>query len=153
MANCPIDDLEKALQPIGLWRRRAQSLKGLATFAAENHGRFPISDQELTKVPAVGQYVANAIMMFQHGIARPLLDVNMARVLERVVRSRRLADIRHDPWLQQASHFLVKGDNAAVTNWATLDFAAIVCSARAPECNACPFQKSCSHALNAKTSS
>lgn len=116
--------LEEVLRPIGLWRRRAVSIKSLATYAAEHDGIFPSDERELSRVPAVEQYVSNAIMLFQHGKARPLVDVNMARVLERYLRPRRLADIRHDPWLQEASHWLVDCDDPVRVNWAALDFAA-----------------------------
>src|SRR5690606_16413449 len=103
--------------------------------------------------PAVGQYVSNAISMFQHGRATPLLDVNMARVIERYLRPRRLADIRHDPWLQQAAHWLVKSASPERVNWAVLDFAALVCEARNPACASCPVNARCNYARTKKRES
>ena len=132
-------DLEQFLKPLGLWRRRAASLLGLASYAAKTGGAFP-SDPELHReIPAVGQYVSNAVLMFQHGRRTPLLDVNMARVIERFVRPRRLADIRYDPWLQAAAHWFVRGDRPELA----LDFAALVCKARRPLCPACPVNDRC----------
>ncbi|WP_306132148.1 hypothetical protein [Roseivivax marinus] len=137
-----IAELEEAFKPIGLWRRRARSMKSLAEYAAVRAGCFPDDPAELAKVPGVGQYVSNAILLFQHDQPRPLLDVNMARVIERFVRPRVLADIRYDPWLQAASHWLVK-NRPIETNWATLDFAAKVCTARTPRCHFCPVSSRC----------
>lgn len=94
-------------------------------------------------MPAVGQYVANSILLFQHGKVRPLVDVNMARLLERYLRPRRLADIRHDPWLQSACNWLVDCDEPVRVNWATLDYAAKVCKSRQPSCNACELKRRC----------
>lgn len=136
IAKASIGELEEHLKPIGLWRRRAISLNGLAIYAAKRDGMFPDDPVELGKVPGVGQYMRNAILLFQHGATMPLIDVNMARVLERFVRPRVLADIRYDPWLQAACHWLVR-DKPIETNWATLDFAASVCVARRPACQAC----------------
>lgn len=142
LARSGIAELEEAFKPIGLWRRRARSMKSLSEYAAARAGCFPDDPAELAKVPGVGQYVANAILLFQHDQPRPLVDVNMARVIERFVRPRVLADIRYDPWLQAASHWLVK-DRPIETNWATLDFAAKVCTARTPRCHCCPVSARC----------
>jgi len=135
-------EIGEVLQPLGLWRRRAASLKALARYAASMGGRFPKKAEDLADVPAVGQYVANAIMLFQHGQARPLIDGNIARLLERVVRPRALADIRHDPWLQSAAFWLVR-ELPVETNWAALDFAGAVCSVRNPRCETCELSKRC----------
>ncbi|WP_222949856.1 hypothetical protein [Sphingomonas sediminicola] len=113
LADATPEDLEEFLRPLGLWRRRAASLLGIARYAAGTGGKFPSNPAEHAGIPAVGQYVSNAVLMFQHGKAAPLLDVNMARVLERVVRPRRLADIRYDPWLQAAAKWFVRGRDLA----------------------------------------
>lgn len=143
IAGASVEELEEHFKPIGLWQRRARSMKALSTFAAERGGQFPTTVEGLTHVPAVGQYVANAILVFQHGENRPLLDVNMARLIERYVRPRRLADIRFDPWLQEAAHWLVRGDKPVDINWAVLDFASATCTARNPRCSACPVARRC----------
>lgn len=88
MAESSIAELEEAFKPIGLWRRRAISMKSLAEYAAARAGSFPDDPAELAKVPGVSQYVSNAILLFQHDQPRPLVDVNMARVIERFVRPR-----------------------------------------------------------------
>lgn len=143
LASASADDLEVFLKPLGLWRRRAKSLLGLARYAASTYGEFPSDPNDHLAIPAVGQYVSNAILLFQHHKPAPLLDVNMARVLERFLRPRRLADIRHDPWLQASAHWLVRGSEAPAVNWATLDFAASVCKARSPLCEQCAVRSRC----------
>lgn len=143
-------ELENFLKPLGLWRRRAASLVGIARYAAKHGGQFPHNTALHDDIPAVGQYVSNAILVFQHGLARPLLDVNMARVIERFVRPRRLADIRYDPWLQEAAYWLVHREGAAQVNWAVLDFAAMICKTRNPRCDTCPVQARCAYVMNSK---
>jgi A/G-specific adenine glycosylase len=138
-------ELENTLMPIGLWQRRARALSGLANYATASAGRFPIERSDLEKIPAVGQYVANAILLFQHGEAAPLLDTNMARVIERYLRPRKLADIRYDPWLQAASHHLVASADPKKVNWAILDLGGMVCTPRSPDCNSCPLKRGCAY--------
>lgn len=147
IAHETIERLEQVLRPIGLWQRRAKALHGLASYVVRVGGRFPITSRAYSEVPAVGQYVANAILLFHHGRRKPLLDVNMARLIERYVRPRRLADIRFDPWLQSASHWLVRRDNPVAVNWAVLDFGATVCTARFPKCGACPLVTTCPNSV------
>ena len=145
LAAAEIEELEQFLKPLGLWRRRAVALTGLARFAHEQGGVFPSTASAHAPIPAVGQYVSNAILMFQHRRSAPLLDVNMARVIERFVRPRRLADIRYDPWLQAAARWFVRGVRPERKNWAILDFAAVICKSRIPECPTCPIKRRCSY--------
>lgn len=140
-------DLEVFLRPLGLWKRRAAALTGLARYAVSRRGVFPTDPAAHVEIPAVGQYVSNAILLFQEGKPAPLLDVNMTRVIERFVRPRRLVDIRHDPWLQAAAGWFARHE-ARATNWAVLDFAALVCKARAPLCEDCPVASRCTHFLS-----
>lgn len=142
--DASIGELEGFLKPVGLWQRRARSLKNLARYAEEAGGIFPADEDELLRVPAVGQYVANAILLFQEGRAAPLLDTNMARVLERYLRPRKLADIRHDPWLQEAAWYLVGQGEPREINWAILDLGAVICAPRNPKCSICPLGRGCS---------
>lgn len=147
LANANLSELEEFLRPLGLWRRRAAALTGLARFVSKTGGEFPSDPKDHEKIPAVGQYVSNAILLFQHGRAAPLLDVNMARVIERFIRPRRLADIRHDPWLQAAARWYARGDEVVDANWAMLDFAALVCRARKPTCGSCPVRARCNQGV------
>jgi hypothetical protein len=62
-----------------------------------------------------GQYIANAVLLLCHGEPQPLLDVNMARVLERVFGPKKLADIRYDPYLQQLAMRIVQCKKPART--------------------------------------
>jgi A/G-specific adenine glycosylase len=136
-------ELQEFLKPIGIWRRRANVLKRLSLEMVSRRGRFPREYKEIRRLPGVGQYVANAIVMFRDGAPLPLLDTNMARVLERYFGSRKLADIRHDPYLQDLAHRVVGMGNPKWVNWAILDLAAMVCKVRNPVCVECPLSRGC----------
>ncbi len=137
------EELGEFLRPLGLWRRRAASLKKLADEMALRQGRFPQSRVEIESLPGVGQYIANAVMLFCHGASEPLLDVNMARVLERYFGPRTLADIRYDPYLQHLSRRVLLDADALSINWAILDLAALICTSRKPRCDECPLSPDC----------
>jgi A/G-specific adenine glycosylase len=110
---------------------------------------FPSSREELETLPAVGQYVASAVLLFAHKRPEPLLDANMARVLERAFEPRRLVDIRYDLRLQALARLLVRSRDPIRVNWAILDVAARHCGPRLPKCDGCPLRSRCNHALSA----
>lgn len=146
IASSTVEEIGELLKPVGLWRRRAKSLLALAKEMVARGGEFPRKRAEVEGLPGVGQYIANSILLFSAGKEEPLLDVNMARVLERLFGPRKLVDIRDDPHLQSISRAIVRGKRAASVNWAILDLAASVCTIRNPQCNACPLQRMCQFA-------
>jgi len=146
LAKASDRDLEACLKPIGLWRRRAQSLLQLAREMSSRRGRFPRTREEIEALPGVGQYIANAILLFTRRSPEPLVDVNMARVLERYFGPRLLADIRFDSYLQQLARRVVSSADPVSVNWAILDLAALVCKRDAPLCSACPLLARCQFA-------
>jgi A/G-specific adenine glycosylase len=146
LAKATESDLQHFLKPIGLWRRRALSLSSLAQEMSKRQGHFPRTRVEIETLPSVGQYIANAILLFCHGEPQPLLDAGMARVLERVFCVRKMADIRYDPYLQQLAKKVVTCSDAIRMNWAILDLASLVCKPRDPKCPTCPLRDVCRYA-------
>jgi A/G-specific adenine glycosylase len=143
LAKAKKKDLQVFLKPIGLWRQRANALKNLSAEMVKRNGRFPKTREEIEKIPAVGQYIANAVLMFCHEQPQPLLDVNMARVLERFFGPRKLADIRYDPYLQQLAKDVLPKRKFREFNWAILDFASLICRAKKPFCRKCCLSRRC----------
>lgn len=143
LAQASTTDLEEQLRPLGLWQRRARALQSLGRSVTEHEGRLPRERHELERMPAIGQYVASAVLVFVHGRHEPLLDVNMARVIERYFGTRLRADIRHDPFLQDAARACIRGHDPAVVNWAFLDLGSLVCKPRIPRCQVCPLRRCC----------
>jgi A/G-specific adenine glycosylase len=135
--------LEELLQPIGLWKRRSKSIRDLARAVGVLGGHLPQTRAGLEALPGVGQYVASAVLTLCHGGREPLLDTNMARVLERYFGPRQMADIRYDPYLQSLSREVLARGDPAQLNWGMLDLAAAVCVPRDPYCAACPLQTDC----------
>jgi A/G-specific adenine glycosylase len=146
LADATPREVEDVLRPIGLAKQRAPRLHALGTIMAARKGRFPECREEIESLPGVGQYIANAVFTFGHGISQPLLDVNMARVLERYFGTRQLADIRYDPYLQSLGRSVVRYRDPVSVNWAILDLAALICTPRRPLCTKCPVARGCKYA-------
>lgn len=146
LANASTGEIEEALKPLGLWKQRAPRLAGLAGAITSRNNTWPLDREELESLPGVGQYIANAVLLFIHGQARPLMDASMARLLRRFFGMAVLkVDIRYDGELHAlANNILSKGD-ATWLNWGMLDIAAIYCKPKAPNCLACPLKQECSY--------
>ncbi len=149
LADSSVEEIERVLRPIGLSKQRAPRLFALARTLKESSGRFSESREHIEELPGVGQYIANAIFTFAHDTPEPLLDTNMARVIERHFGARKLADIRYDPYLQSLSRTIVNTHGGGYVNWAMLDFAASICTIREPHCTDCPLAVSCAFASRA----
>ena len=145
LANANKSDLIEALRPLGLWRQKTTTLKNLAMELVRLRQTLPRQREDVEKLPGVGQYIANSIMLLCHNEAEALLDGNMARVIERYFQPRKLKDIRYDPFLQCVSRKLVNCEESIAVNWAILDLAAAVCVVRSPKCNVCPMARHCNY--------
>lgn len=146
IAQSDNETIGQVLRPLGLWRRRASALLSLSTEITRREGRWPGTRQELEEMPAVGQYVASAVLMFEHGVPAPLMDASMARVLRRYFAIRpEKVDIRYDKQLQEVAHAVVDDPEFVRLNWAILDFAALQCTKSCPSCKTCDLRSRCAY--------
>lgn len=138
-------ELQEALKPVGLFKQRGTRLYKLAQEMKKRKGRFPVKRDRVEEMPMMGQYIANAYELFILNEPSPLLDVNMARILERFFGERKLADIRYDPYLQELSNVVANHSNSKEINWGVLDFASLICKSKFPLCEKCTLSERCNY--------
>jgi len=139
--------LKKVLRPLGLENTRSKSLKAISKkIITEFNGRVPNTKDELTSLPGVGQYTANAVLCFAFGHDVSMLDVNIIRVLNRVfsLDEKNSKKITGKSFLEFAETLPPKNKGREF-NYAILDFAGEVCTARKPDCENCPMKKICNY--------
>ena len=107
-------DVIRAWQGLG-YNRRALSLHRAACHVAE-HG-WP---EDLTKLPGVGRYTADAVSNFALGLPVLPVDTNVRRVQERTGYS-----------------------FGPASGQALMDLGATICLARIPRCDSCPLADAC----------
>jgi len=142
LAMATQSEIESAIFPLGIYRRRAKTIHSLANTMVRLDS-LPRTRRGLEKLPGIGQYIANVLLVVLQRKRMPFLDINMSRVLERFFGPREMADIRYDPYLQVLGRKVVNVRDALTANWMILDFAAIVCTKRHPRCSDCPLQPRC----------
>jgi A/G-specific adenine glycosylase len=152
LAKATETEIESAIFPLGLYRRRAKTIHSLAN-AVVKLGGLPHTRQGLEKLPGIGQYIANVLLVVLQDRRLPFLDTNMSRVLERFFGPREMADIRYDPYLQTLARKIANVKDSLSANWMVLDFAAIICTKRHPQCLGCPLSGRCGYARKVQVQS
>ena len=124
--------------------RRALRLHAAATAVVHDHGgELPRTVPELLALPGIGDYTARAVAAFAHRQRHAVVDTNVRRVVARAVEGVADAAVtKRDLLLVEG--LLPPGDeDAATASVALMELGALVCTARAPRCEACPVADRC----------
>ena len=144
LANAPEDDVLKMWQGLGYYSR-ARNLHLTAKDIAKNYGgKFPNDYQKILKLKGVGSYTAAAITSFAFGLPYAVVDGNVIRVLSRVFGVETSFDttIGKIQFQELAQELLIK-ENSSVYNQAIMEFGAMQCKPKSPDCSVCPMQDFC----------
>ena len=142
-------EVEELIMPLGLQHQKAKHLLELAKVLVQKFdGRVPCNEKELKELPGVGDYAASEVLLRVYGQAKPLLDRNMTRVVERVfgVRSAKKRPHKDQAMWSFAESLVPKDPELAEKfNFGVLDFARKICTAEKPHCGTCPIKDLCSY--------
>ena len=140
MARAPTGELLRAWAGLG-YNRRAIALREAARRIVDEHGgEVPAALPELLALPGVGAYTARAVAVRAFGAPVTALDVNVARVVGRVVGR---PDRAPREALQADADALVDGREPSSWTDAIMDLAVAICVARTPRCSLCPIRRWC----------
>jgi A/G-specific adenine glycosylase len=140
-------DVLRAWQGLG-YDRRALALWQTARIVVEEMGgRIPSTVAELEKLPGIGPYTARAVAALAFRVPVGAVDVNVRRVLGRIVARDPAA--LSAPAIQWVADESVPADRPGEWTHAVMDVGAMLCRPRAPRCVACPAQPWCRFASKA----
>lgn len=145
LARAPTADVLRAWGRLG-YPRRALRLQECARAIVERHdGVVPRTEPELLDLPGIGEYTAAAVLAFAYGKRSVVVDTNVRRVLARAVGGTALPAPSYTA-AERALATAVAPDGAAeAARWAaaSMELGALVCTAKAPKCSACPIAGLC----------
>ncbi|GGA79438.1 A/G-specific adenine glycosylase [Flavobacterium palustre] len=144
LANADEEKVLKLWQGLGYYSRARNLHKTAQYIAYELNGVFPATYKDLLQLKGVGEYTAAAIASFSYNEAVPVVDGNVFRVLSRYL------DVETDIALASAkkefaalAFELMPKDNPAIFNQAIMEFGALQCVPKNPDCTICVFNDSC----------
>ena len=124
--------------------RRALRLHACAVAVCERYdGQLPRTVEELLTLPGVGDSTARAVAAFAYRQRVPVVDTNVRRVVARSVEGRADAAVRRSDLALVEGLLPVGAEEAATASVALMELGALVCTARAPRCPACPVRSRC----------
>ena len=147
-----VQDLSSASeeQVLKLWQglgyySRARNLHATAKIITEKYnGKFPDTYKELLQLKGIGDYTASAIASICFGRPEAVVDGNVYRVLSRYYGiDLPINSSEGVLYFKELAKEIMDAKNIRDYNQGIMEFGALQCTPKNPDCNSCPLQKSC----------
>uniref|UniRef100_UPI0032178D8F A/G-specific adenine glycosylase n=1 Tax=uncultured Draconibacterium sp. TaxID=1573823 RepID=UPI0032178D8F len=144
LANAHEDEVLKLWQGLGYYSR-ARNLHATAkTIVNSYEAVFPEEYDDIIKLKGIGPYTAAAIASIAFNLPYPAVDGNIYRLLSRHFGIETPIDSSGGKkQFQQLSEELIKDTSPGMHNQALMEFGALHCTPKSPDCNLCPVADSC----------
>ena len=143
LAVAPTAEVLHAWDRLGYPRRALRLQEAAEVIATDLDNEVPETTDELERLPGIGSYTAAAVSSFAFGRKTTVLDTNVRRVLIRLFAGRERPTTspgrKESAW---AADF-VPDEKHVEWNAGVMEFGALICTARNPDCPACPLQDIC----------
>ena len=144
LASAKENDVLNAWQGLGYYSR-ARNLHFTAKYVVnELNSIFPTSYDELLKLKGVGDYTASAIASFSSKEVVPVLDGNVYRFMSRMYGIE--TPINTPKAIKEFKvvlNELIDNRSPDTFNQAIIEFGALHCVPKSPDCTNCPFNHNC----------
>lgn len=140
-AEAPLEDLEKSLKKIGLYRNKAKNIKKLSEELMDRfNGEVPNKREDLMSLAGVGRKTANVVLSVSFGVPALAVDTHVERV------SKRLKLAKKDDSVLDVERKLCRAiprQRWTKTHHQLIFFGRYFCKATAPSCANCPLFDIC----------
>ncbi|MCL4144887.1 UNVERIFIED_CONTAM: hypothetical protein GTU68_021054, partial [Idotea baltica] len=144
LANATEEKVLKLWQGLGYYSR-ARNLHATAKMVVEIYdGKFPEKHQELLKLKGVGDYTASAISSICFDEPHAVVDGNVYRVLSRYFGVQiPINSTEGIKYFKKLANEVKDAENIRDYNQGIMEFGAIQCTPKKPNCLFCPLNGSC----------
>jgi len=144
LAKANEEQVLKIWQGLGYYSR-ARNLHHTAQYVSENlNGEFPKTYNKLIKLKGIGSYTAAAISSFSNDENVAVLDGNVYRVLSRYFGIETdISSSQGKKEFQEMADEVLDKKRPALFNQAIMEFGALQCVPKNPNCEVCVFNDSC----------
>lgn len=145
LAEASVEQILKIWQGLGYYSRARNMHHAARTIMEYHQGIFPKDHNQIINLKGIGEYTAAAIASIAFQSPYPAVDGNVFRVICRIFGISE--DIRHTSvkkMITEKCHKLMKEVRSpGIFNEAMMEFGALQCIPKNPDCHICPFQNDC----------
>ena len=144
LAEASEDQILKLWQGLGYYSR-ARNLHFTAKYIMQTYnGQFPSDYISIRNLKGVGDYTAAAIASISFGLEHAAIDGNVYRVLSRFFGITEPIDSNlGKKTFHNLARELIRGTDPGMHNQAIMEFGALHCTPKNPDCPGCPLQEKC----------
>lgn len=141
LANADLEDIEKIIHLIGLYKNKAKNVLGIANDLVNKYeGEVPSDKDELQKLPGVGNKTAGVIRAEIFHIPDLPVDTHILRISKRL----KIVDSSADSYkTEMALKKVIPEDRWIKTHHQLIHFGRDMCTARNPQCENCKISEFC----------
>jgi A/G-specific adenine glycosylase len=144
VAAAPNDQLMKAWEGLGYYSRVRNMHAAARTVVEKYLGNFPDRFEAIRDLKGIGDYTAAAIASIAFGLPYAVVDGNVFRFLSRYLGITEPIDsISGKKLVHKAANQLLDKNRPGFHNQALMEFGALLCRPKNPDCRNCPVQSGC----------
>jgi A/G-specific adenine glycosylase len=145
LANASLDSVLKLWEGLGYYSRARNLHAGAKQIMNDFNGEFPSTYKDILSIRGIGPYTAAAIASFCFGEERAVLDGNVFRVLARLhgITTPINSTVGKKQFQELADAAIHQVEDPGTFNQAIMEFGALQCTPKNPDCANCPFQENC----------
>jgi len=137
LARATPEEIFELIKGLGL-KYRARRLNIMAQQIVQLfNGEIPLECKDLLKLTGVGPYVASAVICFAYNKRKPIVDVNVMRVMNR------FTGLTDEISIRKFLDKVLPRKAFKQFNWGLLDLAQLICKSNEPICAKCPLSAKC----------
>lgn len=144
LAEAPEEEVLKMWQGLGYYSRARNLLQCARQVQQEHGGHFPADYKKLTRLKGIGPYTAAAIASIAFNLPHAVVDGNVYRVIARLfdINTSINSSVGKKQFAEIADQLLDR-DQPGRHNQAMMEFGALQCVPKNPNCDSCPLKVQC----------
>lgn len=142
VAKAKEEELLKLWEGLGYYRRVKSIQKAAGILVKENSGKMFEDYEKILELPGIGKYSAAAICSIAFNQDYSVVDGNVIRVLSRLTDFRENIHKNRAHFWKLSESLLISG-KARFINQALMEFGALQCVPKNPDCKNCPLRSQC----------
>ena len=144
LAKASEEEVLKMWQGLGYYSRARNLHHCAQQIVTEHGGQFPADYEKLRQLKGIGNYTAAAIASIAFNLPHAVVDGNVYRVLSRIFDIDTPININEGQTLfAQLADDLLNREQPGLHNQALMEFGALHCTPKNPNCLLCPLQAQC----------